>query len=427
MSRTAILPTLLATVALAACGAAPDAGPTAAERLYVWTGDADEADPDFLAVFDVRPGSPRYGQVVTTVPVEGRSNWPHHTEYEATAGRTLLANGWNSGKTFVFDLSDPDQPRVRSVLGEAGGYGRPHSYARLPNGNVLATFQSKAGEYMPPGGLVELDGEGRVVRAVSGSAPGIPVEDTWPYSLLVLPDLDRVVTTNTRMGTVAEWLDRAPAPGEGHAHVGRDSRASHIQVWRLSDLALVATLQLPPQAGGHHEYPAEPRRLASGEVLVNTFSCGLYRLTGLDADRPAVAPVLASALEGTQWCAVPVVVGNYWIQPSATERAVIAYDLSDPSTPREASRVALDERFRGPHWLARDAGASRVVVTAEDPDVWVMLLDVDPATGRLTIDEAFRDRGADRPGVSFDRAQWPHGRTGRGVPHGAVFGAPRSR
>lgn len=419
--KFAVLPALLAP-ALAACTPAVPPPAAGSDYLYVWAGDADAADPDFLAVIDARRGSPQYGQVLRTVTVEGRANWPHHTEYELSPTGTLFANGWNSGRTFVFDVRDADTPRVQAVLGEAGGYANPHSYARLPNGNVLATFQSLAGGYAPPGGLVEMDAEGRVVRSASGAAPGIADADTWTYSLLVLPDLDRVVTTNTRMGLVSEWLAAEAGHDAGHDHVGADSAPSHVQVWRLSDLGLLATLALPPQDGGHHEHTAEPRRLANGEVYVNTFSCGLYRLTGLAGDQPDVEPVLHSPYDGMQgYCAVPVVIGNYWIQPSATEHAVIAYDLGDPVQPREASRVGFPDKFRGPHWLAVDPRAPRLVVTSDHPGMWVAMLDFDPASGRLTFDESFRDPGAAVGGLDFDRRDWPHGPGGKAMPHGAVF------
>ena len=43
-------------------------------------------------------------------------------------------------------------------------------------------------------------------------------------------------------------------------------------------------------------------------------------------------------------------------------------------------------------------------------------------SGSLSLDERFRDPGSGRPGVSFERAEWPHGRTGAARPHGSVFG-----
>lgn len=348
---------------------------------------------------------------------------PHHTEYELTPGRSLFANGWGSGRTFIFDLADAARPRVASTFGTRGAYAYPHSYARLANGHVLATFQTTGEGYVPPGGLVELDERGDLVRAVSGAAPGIPRRETWTYSLLVLEDLDRVVTTNTRMGLPVEWKSAAQAAGDSsHAHVSEDVKSTHVQVWRLSDFALLHTLRLPPQEGGHDAWTAEPRRLANGEVYVNTFSCGLYRIAGVGGDAPAVEPAGFSRFQEPGWCAVPVVVGNYWIQPSATDRAIITYDLRDPANPRESSRLVLDPAFRSPHWLALDPAAPRLVVTADDAP-WVLIVDVDPSTGAITIDERFREAGALRPGITFDQREWPHGAAGKAQPHGALFGA----
>src|SRR5437868_14398753 len=83
------------------------------EFLYVWTGSQDTTQADFLAVFDVRPASGRYGRLVTTVPVPGRNNRPHHTEHEMPADVRLFANGFRSGQSFIFDTSDPAHPQPR--------------------------------------------------------------------------------------------------------------------------------------------------------------------------------------------------------------------------------------------------------------------------------------------------------------------------
>jgi len=48
------------------------------------------------------------------------------------------------------------------------------------------------------------------------------------------------------------------------------------------------------------------------------------------------------------------------------------------------------------------------------------LLKLDEATGALSIDNAFRDTDG-QPGLSFATREWPHGWTGEGKPHGAVF------
>jgi hypothetical protein len=50
------------------------------------------------------------------------------------------------------------------------------------------------------------------------------------------------------------------------------------------------------------------------------------------------------------------------------------------------------------------------------------LIDMDPETGKLRLADDLPATGAGIPGIRFDRAEWPHGRTGPAFAHGAVFG-----
>ena len=115
---------------------------TSSRHLFVWAGDADEKDSDFLAVLDVDPESPRYAEVVATVPV-GLSGMAHHTEHSMAEDGRLIANAFSAGATFVFGLTDPLHPTLISSFTNVGDYTYPHSFERMPNGNVLATFQNK--------------------------------------------------------------------------------------------------------------------------------------------------------------------------------------------------------------------------------------------------------------------------------------------
>ncbi len=135
---------ILTVLALAACSPRPP-GPVSspAQYLYLWTASDDETQPDFLAVLDVTEDGSRYGRLVTTLPVPGRRNVPHHTEHEMPADGRLFANGFGTGQSFVFDLTNAAQPRIASQFGDLEGYSHPHSFLRLPNGNVLATFQMR--------------------------------------------------------------------------------------------------------------------------------------------------------------------------------------------------------------------------------------------------------------------------------------------
>ncbi len=163
---------LLLPIALA-CRSAASAP---AEHLYIWVASADTTQPDFLATLDVTEGSERYGQVVGTIAVPGRRNWPHHTEHELAPDRQLFANGFGAGRTFIFDLSKPEAPRIAGDFTDMAGYAHPHSFILMPNGNRLGTFQMRhdsAG--MRAGGLVELTPTGDVARSSAPQPASIDV------------------------------------------------------------------------------------------------------------------------------------------------------------------------------------------------------------------------------------------------------------
>jgi hypothetical protein len=391
-------------LAVVACSPRSAPEPPPAEYLHVWTASADSTQPDFLAVLDVTEDSARYGRLVTTLPVPGLRNGPHHTEHEMPADRQLFANGFGSGETFIFDLRDPTRPRLAGQFGAIEGYTHPHSFLRLPGGNVLATFQMRhdaAG--MTPGGLVELTPAGQPVRSRSADAPGLDPA-TRVYSAGIVPALDRIVTTTTDM--------------EGDSPASRQ-----LQVWRLSDLALLHTITLPEgPAGGESGLTAEPRVLADGRtVLVSTFNCGLYLMEGLETDAPSGRLVASFPRKEGTYCAIPVVAGNFYLVTVPAWNAVVSLDISDPAAPREAGRVTLGPDDV-PHWIAVSGDRRRVVITGYGAmQHRVMIARFDPATGQLAIDERFREPGAADPGFRMDDKTWPHGGSASGMPHGAVF------
>ncbi len=402
-----LVPFLL--VGLVGCAAADtdrSAAAPAGEYLYLWTASTDSTTPDFLAVLDVTEDSARYGRLVTTTPVPGLANGPHHTEHEMPADGRLFANGFASGQSFIFDLTDPAQPRVDGQFGDVDGYAHPHSFLRLPNGNVLGTFQMRHdADGMTPGGLVELTPRGERVRSASADAPGLDPA-TRVYSAGVVPALDRIVTTTTDMDADADY-----------------EASRQLQLWRLSDLSLRHTFALPDgPAGGEGLNTAEPRVLRDGRtVLVSTFNCGLYLLEGLEGDAPSGRLVASFPRKDGVYCAIPVIAGDYYLVTVPAWNAVVSLDISDPSEPREVGRATLDSADI-PHWIALSPDQRRVVVTGyQGMKHRVVLLRFDPATGALSIDERFREDGASTPGFRFDDKAWPHGGSAKGVPHGAVF------
>src|SRR5579864_1358755 len=213
--------------------------------LFAWTGDAANKGNDFLAVIDADPSSPSYGHLVTTLSTDQQTQLVHHTEYTMPASGMLFANDHYAGRTFIFDIRDPLHPKTVTSFTDMGGYMHPHSYLRLPNGHVLATFQHMHhgdGDLATTGGLVEIDDAGKVIRSASSADPAFPGALLTPYSLVVLPELDRVVSTNSSM------------------HLESILHGVTYQVWRLSDLKLLKTSYLDVGDNRYsHVGPQEPR------------------------------------------------------------------------------------------------------------------------------------------------------------------------
>lgn len=375
--------------------------------LFAWTGDAAGHGNDFLAVIDADPASPTYGHLVATLLTRQQTKLVHHTEYVMPRGGMFFASDYDAGRTFLFDVHDPLKPKIAATFLDVDGYADPHSYLRLPNGHVLASFQHTRNADLAialhSGALVELDASGKFVRAASTADPALPHALLIPYSLIVLPKLDRVVSTNSAMNI-------------------RDGYGTTYQVWRLSDLKLLGTYFFDP---GHDLYgqadPEEPRLAPDGSILVQTFSCGLERITGVGTGHPRAA--LAWTFPGGG-CGVPTIVGHYLIDSDRLTHGLIMLDIANAAKPVEVSRVSFPANY-SPHWTGWDAQTQRLVVTAnaDSPSHRLYLLKFNPATGTIAIDAAFHDADG-KPGFNFDHRKWPlgpQGWFGSGAPHGVVF------
>jgi hypothetical protein len=409
---------LLAAV-LMACGACRQ-GTSPGEYLFVWAGDSAGKASDFLAVIDANPSSAHYGGVIASLPTGVAGTHPHHTEAEMPANGHLLANGFHAGRTWLFDLTEPRQPRILTSFGDLAGYSHPHTFLRMANGHVMVTFQYKAdsapaapagghegmsmgGEHST-GGLVEMDERGSVLRSGSASDPAIPDKRIFPYSVLPMTAIDRAVSTTTDMD-----------------ETDQKATSEWVQFWRLSDLSLIKSIALKPgPRGDEHQFSGEPRLLPDGQsVYIHTLNCGLYLLRG--SEQPEPSATFVKGFEGKN-CGVPILAGHYWLQPVPDAHTLVALDVADPEHPREVSSVRLGDDEQ-PHWIAIDGTGRRVVLNSAGAGKGnrLFVIDFDPASGRLSLDERFRDPGAPRPGISLTARTWPHGFTGTATPHGTVF------
>jgi hypothetical protein len=404
-------PRVLAVLTLALCCSAGLAKartqPAAATGHYllVWAGDRDKKGNDFLAVIDADPSSPSYGRLLTTLATDQQTVRVHHTEYTMPASGMLFANDHDAGRTFIFDVRDPLQPKIVTSFSDMGGYMHPHSYVRLPNGHVLVTFQHEHHDGASTGGgktggLVEIDDGGKVIRSASNADSAFASALLMPYGLVVLPAVDRVVSTNSSM------------------HDDDIFSGVTYQIWRLSDLKLLKTANFDVGPDHYaHISPEEPRLGPDGSVFVQTLGCGLERITDIDIAEPKSK--LVYVFPGN-WCGVPTIVGHYLVQSVPAVHGFIVLDIANPAKPVEVSRLKLSDRYFS-HWTAWDPQTERLVVTASaTPDDRTYLLKFDQSRGALVVDEAFRDTDG-QPGFSFSERDWPHGWRGVGTPHGAVF------
>ena len=371
--------------------------------LFVWAGAADGKGNDFLAVIDADPSSASYGKLVTTVVTDQPTMLVHHTEYTMPASGMLFANDHYAGRTFIFDVRDALHPKVATSFTDMDGYMHPHSYLRLPNGHVLATFQHMHhgdGDMATTGGLVEIDDAGKVIRSASSADSAFPGALLTPYGLVVLPEMDRIVSTNSSM------------------HLEAILQGVTYQVWRLSDLKLLKTAYVDVGENHYsHVSPQEPRVGPDGAVYVQTLSCGLERITGVNTEQPRAQ--LIYTFPGS-WCGVPTIVGHYLVEGALEAHGLIVLDIANGEKPVEVSRLKLGDSYNA-HWTGWDAKTQRLVVTSgRGPEERLYLVKLDPKTGALSLDEAFRDSDG-KVGFSFVGKQWPHGWNGSVLPHGAVF------
>jgi hypothetical protein len=141
----------------------------------------------------------------------------------------------------------------------------------------------------------------------------------------------------------------------------------------------------------------------------------------VDGPTPRATFVHSFPIAADKYCAVPAIVGHYWIQTDAALPGLIALDIRNPEAPIEVSRLVFESRFAMPHWLASDPKASRVVLTGDDMG-YVAIVNVDPRTGKLSLDQRFRDERSSAAGVNLSGRTWPHGAVKDAFVHGTLFG-----
>ena len=169
------------------------------------------------------------------------------------------------------------------------------------------------------GGLVEIDDEGKVIRSSEFSAdPAFPGALLEPYSLVVLPEIDRVVVTNSSM------------------HEEDIFSGVTYQVWRLSDSKLMKTAYLDMGENHYgHVSPEEPRLGPDGSVSYKRSAVGSSASAVLTrtSHRPSLSILFPALLRRShyRWA--------LFDPERARDARLIVLDIANATKPVEVSRL----------------------------------------------------------------------------------------
>lgn len=226
------------------------------ERLaYVATINPNgDGRPDAMAVVDVDPRSPTYGQVVGRTELPYPGDELHHFGWNACSSalcpyaphphverRYLVVPGLRSSRIYIMDTKlDPRNPRIVKVIepqevAHRAGYSRPHTVHCGPDGIYLSALGNPDGD--GPGGIFILDHDTFEVlgRWEVDRGPQFLAYDFWWH-------LGYDVMITSEWGTprmVENGVDLDALLNSRYGH--------HIHVWDLRRRRHVQALDLGPE------------------------------------------------------------------------------------------------------------------------------------------------------------------------------------
>jgi selenium-binding protein 1 len=325
--------------------------------LYVWAGDADRKDPDFVAVVNFDQRSPDYGKVIRTVPVPTAGNEPHHCELvdhdDVLACGGLLSVLRGQDEIFFFDVSDdPANPRfigsadppLSSVTDE---------FVPLPNGHFLITQMGSA-TGGAPGRIAEFDEHLKLVA----EWPADPPAAFNPHGISIRPELNLMVTSDfLNPVTTVDGVD------------GVELRHT-VRVWDLANRRIVRTIDIPGAIGTMDVklIPGDPRGRAytSGMFDGRLYLVAPFQGTAkpvFDYPQGSMPQVMEMTSDGTRMFVSLRNTGQ-----------VVMYDISNPKRPHVLSVMDLgqppprapgraDPVPSGPHVIHLTHDEKRLIVT----------------------------------------------------------------
>ena len=187
----------------------------ASPYLFVFAGDQDTEDPDFLAMINVDPASETRGEPISSVSIGLKESMPHHMEYVAPpVGEPIFMNAHHNEVSLIVDIEGPGALKIEKAFKPPASLRYPHDYKRTPNGTRLVGFLRSDGPSPDPsedlnpgghGGIAEYTVDGEFIRSVSAAVPGLE-KAVRPYAFALLPEQDRFLVTSAPMHENS-WAD----------------------------------------------------------------------------------------------------------------------------------------------------------------------------------------------------------------------------
>ena len=180
--------------------------------VHVWTlGVAGLGDGnDKLVTIDANPRSARYGKVIHKISLPGRSE-AHHMGFTDDR-RFLWAGRLDDNKIFVFDMAQPQRPKLVRTISDLAAKTRfvgPHTFYALP-GRMLVQALSNAKDQGGTTGIALFNNEGKIIDhypmptgEIGAAAAGRPIVTTWLNFLVGIICLSIALGINlSRQGSI---------------------------------------------------------------------------------------------------------------------------------------------------------------------------------------------------------------------------------
>jgi DNA-binding beta-propeller fold protein YncE len=341
--------------------------------LYIWAQDQAKIAPDFLAVVDFDEDSPKYGKVISTVPLPppgNIGNEPHHCHLNSN--KTILGCGGllsllkNQNGIFFFDVSDAKKPRFM-FSAKAVESSMTDDFLPLENGGFLISQMGSA-DGDAPGRIAEFDGRMRFVANHFGTMslfrewPTSPPLDGFnPHGISARPDLNLMMTSDfilpdsTLMGSMGPVLRGSVRIWDYHER----KIIKTVDLFTPSGSPALGTMDVKMLPGDPHGYGYTTGMFDGYIYLINPDRGSGTPVFDLSTVKPHVDTPLPGGMGqimATPQCGDRLIVGTFMAGQ------IVMLDTSNRFEPKQISVVSLGENA-GPHNLVLNDDDSRLVVT----------------------------------------------------------------